>query len=443
MILKGSQRGGEMAMGRHLLKPENEHVEVHEVSGFIASDVLGAMKEIQAVAGGTRCKQPLFSVSLNPPETESVPVAAFEDAIDRIEKANGLEGQPRVVVFHEKEGRRHAHALWSRIDAATMTAKPLPFFKTRLREVSKQLYLDHGWRMPAGLMDSKARDPKNFDLAEWQQAKRSARDPREVKGTIQECWAVSDDRASFARALEERGLYLAKGDRRGHVAVTYEGEIHAIARVVGKRSKEIAARLGDADDLRSVGDTRLHIARVVTPKLRSLMEAADKARTYDMAALNDKRQVMRDKHHLDRQALDQTQREQAQRKARERSARLRTGVKGLWDRRTGEHRRICAQNEREALEAIQRDRKQRDGLIAAQLRERQELQRGIRYVRHRHAARVLELHRDLSRQASAEREALRPTARLNRTAQAVERQPVIEQPRHQRGRRNRDKGMEL
>lgn len=443
MILKGSQRGGEMVMGRHLLKPENEHVEVHEVSGFIASDVLGAMKEIQAVAAGTRCKQPLFSVSLNPPETEPVPVAAFEDAIDRIEKANGLEGQPRVVVFHEKEGRRHAHVLWSRIDASTMTAKPLPFFKTRLREVSKQLYLDHGWRMPAGLMDSKARDPKNFDLAEWQQAKRSGRDPREIKGKIQECWAVSDDRASFSRAMEERGLYLAKGDRRGHVAVTYEGELHAIARVVGKRAKEIAARLGDADDLRTVGDTRLHIARVVTPKLRSLMESADKARIRNMAALNDKRQVMRDKHHFDRQTLDQTQREQGQREARERSSRLRTGVKGLWDRLTGEHRRIRNQNEREALEAIQRDRKQRDGLIVTQLRDRQELQKQIRYVRHRHAARVLELQRDIARQVSAEREALSPSAPFNRASQTIERQSAREQPRHQRGRSDRDKGLSL
>jgi len=443
MILKGSQRGGEMAMGRHLLNPENEHVEVHEISGFIASDVLGAMKEIQAVAAGTRCKQPLFSVSLNPPETESVPVAAFEDAIDRIEKANGLEGQPRVVVFHEKQGRRHAHVLWSRIDASTMTAKPLPFFKTRLREVSKQLYLDHGWRMPAGLMDSKARDPKNFDLAEWQQAKRSGRDPREIKCTIQGCWAASDDRASFARALEERGLYLAKGDRRGHVAVTYEGEVHAIARVVGKRSKEVTARLGNADDLRSVGDTRLHIARVVTPKLRSLMESADKARSRDMAALNDKRQVMRDKHHLDRQTLDQAQREQGQREARERSARLRSGVKGLWDRLTGEHRRIRDQNEREALEAIKRDRKQRDGLIATQLRDRQELQQQIRYVRHRHAARVLELHRDLAKHANAEREAFHPSATFNGAAQANEPQLVKEQPRHQRGRRDKDKGLGL
>lgn len=439
MILKGSQRGGEMAMGRHLLKPENEHVEVHEVSGFIASDVLGAMKEIQAVAAGTRCKQPLFSVSLNPPETESVPVAAFEDAIDRIEKANGLEGQPRLVIFHEKQGRRHCHALWSRIDAATMTAKPLPFFKTRLREVSKQFYLDHGWRMPAGLMDSKARDPKNFDLAEWQQAKRSGRDPREVKGAIQECWAVSDDCASFDRAMEERGLYLAKGDRRGHVAVTYEGEVHAIARVIGKRTKEITARLGAPDDLRSVGDTRLHIARVVTPKLRSLIESADKARTRDMAAFNEKRQAMRDQHHLDRQTLDHTQRERGEQEARKRSERLRSGVKGLWDRLTGERRRILEQNEREALAAIQRDRKQRDGLIAAQLRDRQKLQRGIQYIRHRHAAKVLELHRDIAKQASTEREILRPTAPFTRAALAAEQQQTREQPRHQRGRRDRDK----
>lgn len=438
MILKGSQRGGEMAMGCHLLKPENEHVEVHEASGFIASDVLGAMKEIQAVASGTRCKQPLFSVSLNPPESESVPVEAFEDAIDRIEKANGLEGQPRVVVFHEKEGRRHAHAVWSRIDAATMTARPLPFFKRSLREVSKQLYLDHGWRMPAGLMDSKARDPKNFDLAEWQQAKRSGRDPREVKGTIQECWAASDDRASFACALEERGLYLAKGDRRGHVAVTYEGEVHAIPRVIDKRSKEVTAKLGSPDDLRSVPETRRHIAGVIAPKLRGLIEAADKVRKHDMAALTTKREATREKHQAERAALDKGQRLGGQKEARDRSARLRGGVKGLWDRLRGEHRRVQEQNEREALEALQRDRKQRDGLIAAQLRDRQELQKQIRYVRHRHAARVLELHRDLTKQMRGQLDAA-PVAKSEN--QAAQRQHETRQPR--RERRGRDSGLDL
>lgn len=77
-----------------------------------------------------------------------------------------------MIVFHEKEGRRHAHAVWSRIDPETMTAKPLPFFKTKLREISKQLYLENGWQMPRGFVDSQRRDPRNFTLAEWQQAKR-------------------------------------------------------------------------------------------------------------------------------------------------------------------------------------------------------------------------------------------------------------------------------
>ena len=158
MILKASQRGGGMQLAAHLLKAENEQVEVHEVRGFVADDIKGAMKEAQAVAMGTHCKQHLFSVSLNPPASESVGIGAFEAALDRIEQANGLAGQPRVVIFHEKDGRRHCHAVWSRIDADTMTARPLPFFKTKLREVSKGLYLEHGWQMPRGLMDSKECD---------------------------------------------------------------------------------------------------------------------------------------------------------------------------------------------------------------------------------------------------------------------------------------------
>ena len=139
MILKGSQRGAAIELGHHLLKAENEHVELHEVRGFMANDVLGAMKEAQAVAQGTKCRQHLFSVSFNPPQSEDVSVATFEKAIERVETENGLDGQPRIVVFHEKEGRRHAHCVWSRIDAETMTARPLPFFKNRLREVSKDL----------------------------------------------------------------------------------------------------------------------------------------------------------------------------------------------------------------------------------------------------------------------------------------------------------------
>ncbi|QLH40625.1 MAG: hypothetical protein HWD60_19140 [Defluviicoccus sp.] len=105
MILKASQRGGAKQLAVHLMKTEeNEHVEVHEVRGFVSQDLPGALKEAYAVSRGTRCRQFLFSVSLNPPQNESVSVEAFEEACERIEAKTGLSGQPRVIVFHERKG---------------------------------------------------------------------------------------------------------------------------------------------------------------------------------------------------------------------------------------------------------------------------------------------------------------------------------------------------
>ena len=42
--------------------------------------------------------------------------------------------------MHEKEGRRHAHVVWSRIDADEMKAINLPHFKVKLRDLSRDLY---------------------------------------------------------------------------------------------------------------------------------------------------------------------------------------------------------------------------------------------------------------------------------------------------------------
>lgn len=138
MILKASQRGGGQDLAAHLLNAtDNEHVELHELRGFASDDLRRAFKEAEAVSRGTKCKQYLFSVSFSPPEAASVDRPAFEAAIDTVERRLGLEGQPRAIVFHEKEGRRHAHAVWSRIDADEMRAKALPFFKNKLTDLSR------------------------------------------------------------------------------------------------------------------------------------------------------------------------------------------------------------------------------------------------------------------------------------------------------------------
>lgn len=396
MILVASQRGGAKQLGLHLLRTdENEHVEVHEISGFVSEGVVEALKEAQAVAKATRCKQYLFSVSLNPPETERVDIDAFEKALSRIEDANGLTGQPRVVVFHEKEGRRHCHAVWSRIDAQTMTAKPLPYFKNKLRDLGRELYLEHGWKMPRGFMNSRQADPRNFSLAEWQQAKRMGRNAHDLKEAIQDCWAVSDTQGSFAAALRERGLYLARGDRRGFVAIPVEGEPVAIARATGQRAKVIAERLGDPQELPSVEDTRRKIARDLTPVVRSYLEEAKTQVRREMRPLDAARRRLVERHRTARAALTVRQLERSKIEAQERAARLRRGILGLWDRLTGRHTQTLERNAQEAEAAKRRDHAERKQVMESQLSERQRLQMKIRAMREKHRELENAIHREV------------------------------------------------
>ena len=270
MILQGNQRGGAKNLALHLLKDENEHVELHELRGFVSDNLVSAFNEAYALSRGTKARQHLFSLSLNPPPAENVSTAAFEDAIARVEQKLGLTDQPRAIVFHEKEGRRHCHAVWSRIDAENMKAIPLPFSKRKLMDISRELYLEHGWTMPRGFMASEERDPANFTLAQWQQAKRIGKDPKAIKRIFQDCWAVSDSQSAFEQALKERGYTLARGDRRGFVALDHVCEVFAVPKWVGIKTKEVRAKLTDPAPLPSVDEARTQIARTMAAHLEEL-----------------------------------------------------------------------------------------------------------------------------------------------------------------------------
>ena len=203
MILKGNQRAGGRQLAAHLMNViDNDHVTVHQVRGFVANELYGAMNEAYAISRGTKCKQFLFSLSLNPPLDENVSTDVFEDTLNRIERKLGLTNQPRAIVFHEKHNRRHAHAVWSRIDTTKMRAINLPHYKMKLQDISRELYQEHNWKMPDGFKLDKEPDKLNFSLEEWQQANRTKRNPKEVKAIIQKCWAQSDNLQSFATSLK-------------------------------------------------------------------------------------------------------------------------------------------------------------------------------------------------------------------------------------------------
>ena len=404
MILKASQRGGAKQLGVHLQRmDDNEHVEIHEIRGFVSDDLIGALKEAYAVSKGTRCKQFLFSVSLNPPQNERVAVETFEDAIGRIEQRTGLVNHPRIIVFHEKEGRRHAHAVWSRIDAESMTARNLPFFKLKLRDLSREIYLEQDWKMPRGLLNSREADPRNFSLKEWQQAKRMGSDARDLKDLMRECWAVSDSKAAYIQALKSRGFTLARGDRRGHVAVSPEGEVLSITRYTGKKTKEIRARLGETSGLPSVEEARQALAQDLKTTFRRHLKEADQLKRRSLAPLEIQRQAMVEAHRRERAALKEKQGIRWSDEARTRSGRFDKGLKGLWSQLTGRHAEIYRQNVKEAHTALMRDRAQRQALIDGQMHDRQSLQEKIKAARDRHAALLKELRNDQTKIADKAR----------------------------------------
>ncbi|RLJ22206.1 relaxase [bacterium endosymbiont of Escarpia laminata] len=395
MILYGNQRGGGKALALHLLKEENEHVEIHELRGFVSDNLTGAFHEAYAISRGTKAKQFLFSLSLNPPASKNVSTEVFADAIARIEKKLNLTDQPRAIIFHEKKGRRHCHAVWSRIDAEKMKAIPLSFFKRDLMGISRELYREQGWQMPRGMMNSRERDPRNFTLAQWQQAKRIGKDPRAIKEVFQECWAVSDSQAAFQHALKERGYTLAKGDSRGFVALDHRCEVLSVAKWAGIKAKDVRQKLTNQESLPSVDETRKQIAQEMAQHLNELKKQQDSAIKTRISEIEQKRLQMAQKHARNRSALREAQKEHRTEETRLRQKRFHKGLLGILDRLTGHHRRIRKRNEQETQQARIRDREEKDVLIFNQLDQRRGLQARVRRLEEFRNIRSENLSRDI------------------------------------------------
>jgi hypothetical protein len=414
MILKGSQRGGPRQLATHLLNvSDNDHVTLAETRGFVADDLFGAMAAVQAVSKGTKCRQPIFSLSLSPPKEAEVSTEGLLKAIDRAETALGLEGQPRAVVVHEKDGRKHAHAVWSRIDGEAMKAINLPFFKSRLNDLSKELYLENGWELPEGHRTNGWKNPLNFTLAEWQQAKRLGLDPREVKQVFQSAWSRSDNLSSFRNALEEHGYYLARGDRRGIVALDLEGNVFSVSRWSGVRTKELNARLGKEPDLPGVEDVRQNTKSRITKRLKAVLGDNRKQQEQQLKPLTDAARRMTRTHRAERALLNKKQDQRLQKENKMRAAKFRRGLGIVLDVLSGRLFTLRRENEREAFVGYLRDRAQREQLVSTQLKERAALQIKIDLMRDRHrterqsfAARlslVLQAEQQSERENSSER----------------------------------------
>nr|WP_321361383.1 hypothetical protein [uncultured Hyphomonas sp.] len=373
MILHGNARGGGRELAVHLMRTdENEHVQVHDVSGFMSEDMREAFQEIEALAKGTRCRKPLFSLSLSPPKDANASAKDFEQAIAKAEEALGLSGQPRVIVFHEKgEHRdRHCHVVWSRIDATQMKAIPMPFNRLKMRDVSRELFIEHGWDVPRGLLNTQERNPLNYTLEQYQQARRTGRHADEIKADLQAAWAVSDTRAAFEHALREKGFRLARGDRRGFVVVDHLGEVMSVPRWVGAKTKSVRERLGSEKSLPDVQTVQANYAREMADKMGGFADDLKARNAERLAERSAQKQVLIDRQRAERADALKRIEERAAQEAIARQAKFKGGLKGMWDWMRGENARIKRENEAEALQSKARDEVEKEALIQRQREQR-------------------------------------------------------------------------
>ncbi len=371
MILKGSQRGGASSLAAHLLNAkDNEHIEVAAINGFIADTVEGAFQEVHAASLATSCKQFLFSLSLSPPEEAVVSNQDFCDAIDQAINCLGLAGQPSVVIYHEKNGRRHAHLVVSRIDGEKLKSINLPFYKERLCELSRELYLAHNWQLPKGHLDRVLGDPLSYSLEEHQVAKRVKRDPKELKWLLRDCWEKSDSKAGFMAALNEAGFQLCRGDQRAFVAVDSEGNVYSLSRWLGVKTKQIMLRLGNPDELPVIEETVSAFQQnPAYPDIESVSAKPD-PRIIDLDkridALGEKKADLIGAHRSERKVLIQSHKDQRVWQIRE-FKQSRSSLGEFWSWVTGKRQAVIAERqavfdtlkEKQELEALKLSNSQR------------------------------------------------------------------------------------
>jgi hypothetical protein len=274
MIPKGNARAGGQQLATHLLNAhDNERVEIAEITNSVARDLHGAFAEWEAASTATNCEKYLYHLMLNPdPQQRRLTRAEYFEYIARTEKTLGLTDQPRVVVFHSKDGREHCHVAWSRIDTERLRAVTLSHDRQKLRSITRQFARDMGLQLPRGMQNNRGKErfkdrDRRSNHAEKQQEERTGITKEARRREITEAWRQSDTGQAFINAMKQRGYTLAQGDRRGYVVVDRHGEIHSLSRQIdGANAKQVSQRLPSKPDdpERAFQDTGRHPPRDTT-----------------------------------------------------------------------------------------------------------------------------------------------------------------------------------
>lgn len=287
MIIKGRAISGWKRHAKHLLKVNKAKIsacsawndEVELVCGhniFTCDSIQDALREMAAVASGSKCHHWLYASSISPSSAGGREFSndEAEYAAGQLLDSLGFSAEHQwLLVRHVKRGRAHFHICANRVDPQTLRAVHLGWNFIRHEEVARRLEIHFQLRPVKGAFTRRKKNADGTYADARPVAYQSTKDALQAQRTgitvdqvivdLSTAWESCRTGNDFSVALQQRGYLLACGDRRDLVVVDAMGGVHSPARRIGIKTADFRRRIVDLiiSDLPSLS--------VVRNKLRS------------------------------------------------------------------------------------------------------------------------------------------------------------------------------
>ena len=279
MIIKGGSRSNGAQLGRYLMeKGENAEVEVLELPAS-ARSVGEAVRDMERMGKATRGEKTLYHAQINPNPGEPMWERDWIRSADILAEKLGMEGQPRVIVYHLKEGylegaREHAHVVFQRTDVEKERLISDSHNYRKHEAASRQIERELGHE-PVPTVDRgtsytreearKARQlPAPTRLIRREGSARvtyvpdgqygpyrSGRgaNPKEVRAFVTTAYQRARGPEEFRDYLWAAKLQIAIGERRAYSLIDEFGNDYTLARMVqGARTSDLKRFLGPVQE---------------------------------------------------------------------------------------------------------------------------------------------------------------------------------------------------
>jgi len=279
MIIKGGSRSNGAQLGRYLMETgENAEVKVLELPAS-ARSVPEAVRDMERMGKATRGEKVLYHAQINPNPGEPMWKGDWIRSADILAEKLGMEGQPRVIVFHLKEGylegaREHAHVVFQRTDVekGRLISDSHNYRKHEAasRQIERELghepvpTVDRGTSYTQEEARKASQLPAPTELVRREGSARvtyvpdgqygplrSGRgaNPKEVRAFVTMAYQRARGPEEFRGYLWAAKLQIAIGERRAYSLIDEFGNDYTLARMVqGARTSDLKRFLGPVEE---------------------------------------------------------------------------------------------------------------------------------------------------------------------------------------------------